>query len=442
MPRCSFYYHKNTLWFVLFFLLGNACCLGAQSEGFAGRSPYGKVIREIRIQGLRNTRESVVRDQLASQVGHIYTQKTAKDDYRWLERLRVFTSIHTSPAVVEDAVVLTIEVQELPIIVPFPTLNITRTNGASGGLGVGTLNLMNSAVSLSGSTKFGGLTEVDVSLKAPWRLRSREWYRASYDYRDRKNKHYSYRENSHELDIRIGISPRPDWMLSGKFGFMSMGSDTPGITLSPGNRDSIPALGAIVEYDGLDSAAVPREGWKGIFDITQNGGFLGGDGNFMTTQLDIRRYQPLADRHTLVLFSYITFQSGEVEEDVPVYRGYQIGGANTVRGWDSDARLGNNQFVNTLEYRYELVPPKSFRVYKYSFSIGLQLAGFADLGTAWTHGSEFTRNMIAGGGIGLRVLVPFLDTIRMDFGIGQSGTGIHPHLHIREKAHYSRNRIR
>jgi outer membrane protein insertion porin family len=231
-------------------------------------------------------------------------------------------------------------------------------------------------------------------------------------------------------------------MLSGRFGFMSMGSDVPGITLSPTNRDETPALGLVLEYDGRDSPTDPHEGWQGIFDVTQNGGFLGGDGDFVTTQIDIRRYQPILPRHLLAFFLYGTFQTGVVGEDVPVYRDYQIGGTNSVRGWDSDARRGNNQLLTTLEYRYELVPPKTFRIYKFRMYTGLQLAAFADLGTAWTEGIDFTGNMIAGGGFGFRFLVPFVDMIRMDLGFGQSGTGIHPHIHLREKAHYSRNRIR
>lgn len=50
--------------------------------------------------------------------------------------------------------------------------------------------------------------------------------------------------------------------------------------------------------------------------------------------------------------------------------------------------------------------------------------------------------MIGGAGVGIRFLVPFLDIIRLDFGFGQAGARIQPHLHLYEKAHYSRKRIR
>ena len=414
----------------------------AQPDQSTGSSPYGKIVREIRIRGLRHTEESVVRNQLVSCVGHRYTEETEREDHRWLSRLKVFTSSSVETEVVGDEVILTIVVQELPGVIPYPILYITEANGASGGLAVRLPSFMHRAILLSSSAKFGGLTEADISLQAPWSFRSREWFRVKYKYRDRINKLGYFRENSHDLDIRVGISPHPDWMLSGKFGYLSIGSDIPGITLTPKNRDNTPALGVMLEYDGRDSGSVPHKGWLGIFDITQNGGFLGGDGDFVTTQIDIRRYQPLAPRHILALFSLTSFQSGAVGQDVPVYREYQIGGTNSIRGWHSDARIGKNQFINTLEYRYEVLPPKAFRVYKLGLYAGMQLVAFADLGTVWSQGPDFTGNMIAGGGFGIHFLVPFVDTVRMDFGFGQAGTGIHPHIHIREKPRYSRNRIR
>lgn len=128
--------------------------------------------------------------------------------------------------------------------------------------------------------------------------------------------------------------------------------------------------------------------------------------------------------------------------DVPIYRTYTIGGTNTVRGWKLDARQGNNQFLNTLEYRYDLLPPKSFRVHGFGFYLGVQLAVFGDLGTAWNSGEDFTRNMIGGGGFGVRLIIPFVEMIRIDFGFGQSGQGILSAIGIHEKAYYNNQRVR
>jgi len=50
--------------------------------------------------------------------------------------------------------------------------------------------------------------------------------------------------------------------------------------------------------------------------------------------------------------------------------------------------------------------------------------------------------MIGGSGFGIYLIVPYVDMIRIDFGFGQSGAGMLTHFGIREKAQYSRERVR
>jgi outer membrane translocation and assembly module TamA len=52
------------------------------------------------------------------------------------------------------------------------------------------------------------------------------------------------------------------------------------------------------------------------------------------------------------------------------------------------------------------------------------------------------QKTIGGGGFGVRFVVPFGQLVRLDFGFGQSGKGLLPHLGIREKAYYHRLRVR
>jgi outer membrane translocation and assembly module TamA len=86
--------------------------------------------------------------------------------------------------------------------------------------------------------------------------------------------------------------------------------------------------------------------------------------------------------------------------------------------------------------------PKTIQVKGFGFFLGLHLAGFADAGSAWTESSQFTKNFIGGGGFGIRLVVPFINIIRFDFGFGQSGKGMTNHFGIREKADYHRLRVR
>ena len=148
------------------------------------------------------------------------------------------------------------------------------------------------------------------------------------------------------------------------------------MTLSNDNRDNIPSLGVYVGYDSRDLWSNPHRGWWNESELT----ISGGDSDFWTFNLDLRRYQPLADKHKLALFSLATLRSGQVGIDVPTYLEYILGGGNTIRGWSFGSRSGKNQFINTAEYRYTLVKPRSVSVSSFNVHVGLQLAVYGDFG--------------------------------------------------------------
>jgi outer membrane protein assembly factor BamA len=158
--------------------------------------------------------------------------------------------------------------------------------------------------------------------------------------------------------------------------------------------------------------------------------------------LDLRRYLPLAERHTLALFSLTTLTTGTVGEDIASWQVFALGGTNTIRGWELGAREGKNQFINTIEYRYELMTPRSFRLFKFTGYLGLQIAVFGDVGSAWNTRQEFETAFIGGGGVGVRLIMPFVGMIRFDLGGGESGLGLQVHIADQEKAVKQRARVR
>ena len=68
--------------------------------------------------------------------------------------------------------------------------------------------------------------------------------------------------------------------------------------------------------------------------------------------------------------------------------------------------------------------------------------GFGDIGTVWNESDQFSKNFIGGVGVGIRVIVPYIQMIRLDLAYGQHAQGIVPHFGIREKAFYHRRRVR
>jgi outer membrane protein assembly factor BamA len=184
------------------------------------------------------------------------------------------------------------------------------------------------------------------------------------------------------------------------------------------------------------SGPVHTRGWWNEVDVSKSGG----DADFWTFNFDVRRFQPLAHRHTLAFFSLTTLQTGAVGMEISADLGFQLGGTNSIRGWGLDSTRGKNQFINTIEYRYDLMVPRPLSVFGISFYLGLQLALFGDLGIAWED-SQGTR-WLDGYGFGLRILVPFVDMIRLDFAFGEPGQGLRSQIGLQEKAVKQRRRVR
>ena len=416
--------------------------LAAPSSARA-QEPTRGIIREVRIHGLINTHEQLVREQLTSAVGQPYDEAVVELDRERLDRLAVFGRLRIEPAPQDDGVIVDINVVETAGFVPFPAFSFVEENGVSVGAGVKASSLLGRAISASLDVRLGGQQELEFLLDSPWGLRDKTWYGGEVHARSRTNELDHFKEKAVEGEIRGGFQFGPSLRLGGRLEFLTVNADLPQVTLTGQSTESTPGIGMVAAYDTRDLWSNPSRGWEHFFSVTRFGGLLGGAGDFTKTVVDLRRYQPLADRHTLTFFSFSTFHTGTVGIDIPIYRDTHLGGTNSIRGWsDLNAREGKNQFINTVEYRYDLFKPKPFRIFGAAMYGGLKLAVFGDIGTVWNEGDQFSNNFIGGVGIGLRVIVPFIQMIRLDLAYGQHAQGLVPHFGIREKAFYHRRRVR
>lgn len=411
----------------------------AWGSGAVRASDSAKILKEIRISELRYTDRDVVARELVSKVGSPYLANNADEDLERLERLGIFSSIQIKPIEEDDGIILDIEVKETFPYLPMISLEITDENGLSLGPGFRSVNLFRRAISFSAAARFGGATNIDVNLKDPWFAGDHLSYDLQFYQRNRDNQVDDFHEVATEVYARLGRYIGQDGRIGGLFGFLSLGSDVDGITRSDTNRDNIPSAGLFLGLDTRDSVSDPRKGWWNEFDVTKHFG----DGDFWRVNFDVRRYQPLAGRHTLGLFSLTTLQTGTVGVEIPIHQDFHIGGTNTVRGWGLDARNGKNQFLNTVAYRYTLMELRPLTIFKLNLHFGVQLTAFGDFGLAWNEKSEFAlNNFIDGYGVGVRFLVPFVKMIRLDVAFGEPGEGATFHVALFEKAVMQRARVR
>jgi outer membrane protein assembly factor BamA len=394
----------------------------------------GRTILAVRVSGLVHIEEAFVLAQIESAPGQAYRKATADRDRTRLDRLGVFGEILFAARASTDGVQIDVAVTETLGILPSVAVAVTDENGASAGPAMKILSIGGRPHEMSATARFGGEKLVEFNEVSPLLRDRRLWHSIRVSGRDRFNKLDQFDERSVDLDGRIGLRASELWKSGAIFQIYRVSSDQPGITLSPDSHDTFVSFGGVTEYDTRDSWREPTRGWWNSGDVL----WRTGAGQYATFDLDVRRYQPVAPRQTIVATTLLTLQSGTHGVDVPTYADYALGGENTVRGRDFGSRHGKNQFINSLEYRYTAVPTRSFRVFGVNLYAGLAVAAFGDLGTAWDDRDDFS-DFIGGGGIGLRLYVPYVNMIRLDLSFGR---GVHGQLGINEKAVAQRNRVR
>lgn len=411
-------------------------------------APYqGRRVAAIALEGQTVTREFIISRELQTRVGEPLSLATLAADVQRLDNLSVFADIGVrAEPQPDEAVSLVFELREMPAWIPLLGVLYTEENGFSVGPGVSFLNLAGRAISLSARAYFGGTRQYWLRMAWPWIAHdhlSLGWYGARLDRDDTLN---GFHEDSNELSPSVGTYLGEHGRLSGMFSLFHLRSDVDGKTLSADNEDVLLRLGASLGWDTRDSWANPRHGWQNELELWRTGGFLGGDGESWSMNLDLRRWVPVAARQRLMANTLLSLQSGEVGVDVPVYLTYHMGGANSIRGYNIDelgrTLFGKNQLIGTLEYSWNVVPQRRRDFKKWSVRLGFDLAVFADAGIAWDAPEEFSMRRARGGlGGGLRVLIPGSEMTRLDLGWSPQG-GFQFHFAGGSKPEAQRKRLR
>jgi outer membrane protein insertion porin family len=406
--------------------------------------PWGEIVTELRFEGLKRTREYVVTRELVSRVGEPCLWKNLKQEEENLHQLDIFASIEITPEVGPDGVIIHYQFVELLTFIPSIGIRFSDETGVSAGLGVKVPNLMGKATYLSARFLLGGYTELELVLDNPWVWGNRWGYKLEYYHREKDNLVANFFETSDEFYLTSGPNIGEHGRVGGILSFLSIRSDKDGVTISPDNHDYASRLGLYVGYNSLNAYVGTTEGWWNEIVLTQAMELFENSSKYTQIDLDFRRYQPLADRHTLTGFTLTTVRSGTVGVDVAEWEQFGIGGTNTVRGWDFAARKGKNQMINTLEYRYTVFKPRGWDLpLGIKYRGGLAVALFGDWGIGWDEGPEFAaRNFIDGYGVGLRFLLPIVGVARLDMAWGDPGKTVFFHLGSFEKATFARRRVR
>jgi outer membrane protein insertion porin family len=402
----------------------------------------GRIVRSVGLRGNNVTREKVIMREVRTEVGVPLRLETLMADVVRLENLAIFSAIHVeAEGAGADGVQLLYAVKESPSWLPVLALQYSEENGVSVGPGLSALNLAGRGIKLSARAYFGGTTQYWANFDWPWAYGAHGSVKAFAAHRERDDTVRDFQETSDELTLKSGRYLGEHGRASVAVSYFGMRSDTDGITLTPDNDDALVRAGFSLGWDTRDVWRNPRRGWQNELELWRTGG----DGDFWSMNLDLRRFVPTGVRRRLLLGGLLSLQSGTLGENLPVYLDYRMGGANTIRGYDVELGRqisGKNQLIGTAEHSWTLMPLRRVDLSFLSFRVGVELTAFADAGIAWSEPNEFAMNRTrAGLGGGVRLLVPGAEMLRLDVGWSPEG-GTHLHFGARSKPTATRSRLR
>jgi len=164
--------------------------------------------------------------------------------------------------------------------------------------------------------------------------------------------------------------------------------------------------------DGVDPT-------KGTFAKASVGPSLGmGGPSFMKMGVSASKYIPVTKDVTLAT----NVQAGSALGGMPQFAQYRLGGWNGVRGYRmfSDLGTGTGMLMATAELRSRLPLPRNSKVAKV-VDKHVKITAFADVGKVMGNGltnNLYSRSsMGASVGFGVRLNVPMLGLIRIDYGL-------------------------
>ena len=159
-------------------------------------------------------------------------------------------------------------------------------------------------------------------------------------------------------------------------------------------------------FDNRDNYFNASKGRRISFAAQWGGHGLGGDYDFYKFTAEGRFYKGLGNGHILAL----RVMGGYIDGDVSYGNLFNLGGSNTLRGYEDDQFKGEKMYAATLEYRFPIARK-------------VQGVVFTDVGSTWGidpgkipwYDDDDSLNWAVG--VGLRLQTP-IGPIRLDYGHG------------------------
>jgi len=391
-------------------------------------------LEKIVIEGNDKTKEKVITREINIKPGDLFDFEKVKKSLQKIYNLGYFEDVtmKLEPGSEEDVVVLVIKVIEKNTGKFGIGAGYNSEEGLMGFASIEEMNLFGGGQKVGAKLELGGRTTYKVSFLEPWLANTPT--SLGFDV-------YDTTTNQEDKEGEEVIAEYDEIKLGGRliFGRKISDSINLGLELKTERVNYDLISGALPEdtnegltnslmptftYDTRDNVFDPTSGWYSSLSIEKAGGFLRGDYNFTKYNLTLRTYLStdfFKDIFNIGGFKKITdnlskgvlafrAMGGMADTDLPSFAEYQVGGMNTIRGYDSGEFSGDKSLVFNAEYRFPLAE-------------NFQAVLFVDWGQAWDiEESIDIADLKFGRGVGVRFDTP-IGPIRLDYGINEEGIG-------------------
>lgn len=181
-------------------------------------------------------------------------------------------------------------------------------------------------------------------------------------------------------------------------------------------------FGGSIAYDTRNDVRLPNGGQRTEFTSEITSSYLGGERDFYKLELQSAWYFPgLFKGHVIEIGGRSGVVEGMRGDDVPFYERYYLGGMYSLRGFryraispreDGFAEPigGHSYWFGSAEYSLPLIDSEG--------GAGVRLAAFYDIGSVGDAPYSFnSSDYSANWGIGIRLNIPQLGPLRLDYGV-------------------------
>lgn len=392
------------------------------SEGIIQSIKVAYVIKDeddpeqIEVLESGKTKPYVITREMKVMPGDTYNTNMISKDLQRIYNLGFFEDVHTrvEPGDQPGYIVLIIEVEETNTGSAGFGAGYSSNTGLTGFLTLQERNLKGKGRRADIKLEFGGKRDnYEVGYFEPWLDKKQTSFEINVYNTSTENLRYGlggvsdddYEEIRRGFDFTVG---RPISYYTRVY----LGFKTEDVNVEPTRYNYLDgtsrSMTGTIRTDTRNNVINPSSGRYDSASLEVNGGFLGGDFEYQKLTFDFRRYRGIKKNQ---VFAF-RVNMGLGNDKIPQFDYFDIGGVNSLRGYDEYQFSGTKMILYNAEYRFNM-------------SGNLSAVLFADAGQTWMDVSDMDPSpldMPKSVGFGLRLKIPVfgIGPVRLDYAYALS----------------------